>query len=1206
MKRGLYFLIAILVALCVVAVGIYRRTGDTVVADNSVQTPNHDNQLKPPEEEDRDDIDPSVHPSTQPVAYRRWAVLPTRKLATSGVADLLMDEVGHSAGGVQFVEREQLAAITEEQRLSAMLGADAAQRVALGKLLKADALIMLTDDRAGEKDFVRLVVADTSLGIRIAAAHIPIAADKSGQAVKALASAIDQARRRFAGGVKLVVGVPPFLSKDLTHEHDHLKGTRASLVENALLAAPGVAVVEIDEARAVRNELDIAAEKSVRRALPFFVQVEYETSRGPDSAAEPLIALKASVTDGVKTIRNFECPSKPLSEAASMLTNDLPAVILDASNQGYRPLSRSRQVKLLARRADEFAALGSWQRAVSLRESILVMDALQAEQRKRIISEILQWLREEQETIALRWRVVRSAHATYNLRNPDPTDFDPQLKADMDVTWLRCLPEWTRAVDHLEFLVRNRQIPWPEAHDLLQSLAFVDFSQLRPFSSRNRDLRAVRTRLQAVVSDLGSALELLAQEFPAAPGAEAMRWRNLAWWCVVGAYPTPGKADLPFVAELIKRFPDDPNCPPPPALLRTFQNMSKEANRDQLAARTDESDYTAFLELIEKSNKRPLTLLAAIARVWMTDLLENSQRPRDQVRARLEPAHRTICEIAAEHRQWGPCIPDIEFGTRVACQIDLRAVASTSQTFGVSRAVVRSTQPDKVPTLTAPTTVAVTAPAIAGPLSFEEHALQVLSDGRRVPIVEWKRQQGYPTPPFDLFLLPCAAGSDGKGTDVVWDRHAVFLHRQLALLQPLMVQGDEIYRDVAFDGRNIYVATGRHGLFIFDTDGKTIARLTEAEGLPPADAGVALAAIGQGKILVAGSFGAEFRGWIAIVENDANTSKFSINVFRKATRAPDPGLIQKRDSDSLRALAKDPQCVFRPEWAMLAPPGPDTPARAVWIARGRTNELNVGDDEWMRVDLQTLKVSVSDFKPSSVKPLQFISDDEMIVPSGSLYRCRLGGRAQSGRFGSLLLYHAVPESHATFIRYQGRSYVPGSDWYLLDTDSWNVQHLGPGVKFDRHPATFLRYASSSVCGLLGYSEERFYPISVDPQRPLAIRATPNDWNGPRRIESAVDPDREVFGNIRTLGNGRFIWSSGHAVLEIVSRDGGWEFRASPPWRDRNLEVSLSRLNTIIEFPEERQRLGLSAEQIERLKRAERDAHSHQVDTERFTRLYAAY
>jgi hypothetical protein len=290
--------------------------------------------------------------------------------------------------------------------------------------------------------------------------------------------------------------------------------------------------------------------------------------------------------------------------------------------------------------------------------------------------------------------------------------------------------------------------------------------------------------------------------------------------------------------------------------------------------------------------------------------------------------------------------------------------------------------------------------------------------------------------------------------------------------------------------------SSRNGLFIFDTDGKTIARLTEAEGLPPADAGVALAAIGQGKMLVAGSFGAEFRGWIAIVENDANTSKFSINVFHKATRAPDPGLIQKRDSDSLRALAKDPQCVFRPEWAMPAPPGPDTPAGAVWIARGRTNELNVGDDEWMRVDLQTLKVSVSDFKPSSVKPLQFISDDEMIVPSGSLYRCRLGRRAQSGRFGSLLLYHAVPESHATFIRCQGRNYVPGSDWYLLDTDSWKAKHLGPGVKVSGHPADFLRSAASSVCGLLGYSEEKFYPISVDPRGRSRFAPRPTTGTGP--------------------------------------------------------------------------------------------------------------
>jgi hypothetical protein len=1201
MKQRLYILSGVLIGLIVATMVIYWPSGG---ANSQKPLADAVPQVKPPDsDDDGDDTETAAPPGTQPVEYRRLAVLPAQGLARSGLSDLLTLELSNLSG-VSLVEREQLAAITEEQRLSAMAGSDAAGRVALGKLLKADALIIVSNERIGNIDYIRLVVADTAMGVRLADSRVPMSANQSEKTVKALSTTIDQARRRFPQGVKLVVGVSPFLSKDLTHENDYLKGGLASLTENALFALPGVAVVEIDEARAVRSELDVSGNNSAKRALPFFIWGEYETSRGEN--AQPLIATSARITDGASTIQQFKTPAKPQSQAVSILTTDLPAAVLKSTAQGYRPLSRSGQIKLLARRANEFVALGSWQRAISLRESELVLNQSEPEQRKRIISETLQWLREEYDAIFSRWVAVRRAQYTSENRNPDPSLFDAQLKVDMDDAWPRCLTEWMRALDHLEFLVRNRQIAWREFDTLLNDLMDIDFTALRPSATRNKDLRLIRTRLQTLVKELGPALEELArQDLTNLPEVNAGRWRYLTWKCVL-ALPV-SRADLAPVAELIEQFPADPNALPPYSLLRTFQNMTNQELAAELWPVTAENDLPALLSLLEKSNKRPLVILATIARVWMNDILDDHRRPRDEVRAQLKEPFLALCDIVEGHPQSYLYIRDIEFGTRAICMLELRAVASSSKTFRLTQSAAPN-QSLKTASPTSETTNAAStsSPPQSGPITFEVRPVEVfLSKEKRIPISDWTDQQKFPTPPFDLFLMPCAAAPGKRGIDIAWDRHSVFLHRELGLLEPIMVHGDEIYRDVESDGRNIYIGTGQHGMFILDNTGKTVAHLGEEQGLPPADGGIAIAPISIGKVLVTGSFGAEHRGWIAMVENEKDTQRFSVDVFHKATHAADPAILQSRDTKALRAAAQDPEFVFRPDWAIFAPPGHDTPAGAVWIARGRANQFGVGDNEWLCVNLQTFKVSVHDFRMSP-KPLRFITDDELIMPDGRPTRRRLRGKFEDGRQLRLIVCAPQSESHATILQFEGQYYIPGSDWYRFDPDSLHVEHIGPGIYSKEYPVTMLRYAVSSVCGLIGYSDKTFYPVSVDPKHPLAIHAMPNDWNGYRTAIKTFDRTREVFGNVRTVGSDRSIWTSGHGELEVTTHGGNPTFQSSPTERDLNLEIYLRLLQEEFTLPEEQQRLGLSAEQIAQLKKAMASVQARHLDTKRVAALYATY
>ena len=69
---------------------------------------------------------------------RRWAVLASEELQQAGLSELVTAELS-KAKGVELVEREQLAVATKELDLSALLGsANAAGRLKLGRLLKAD------------------------------------------------------------------------------------------------------------------------------------------------------------------------------------------------------------------------------------------------------------------------------------------------------------------------------------------------------------------------------------------------------------------------------------------------------------------------------------------------------------------------------------------------------------------------------------------------------------------------------------------------------------------------------------------------------------------------------------------------------------------------------------------------------------------------------------------------------------------------------------------------------------------------------------------------------------------------------------------------------------------------------------------------------------------------------------------------------------
>ncbi|HLQ43717.1 MAG TPA: CsgG/HfaB family protein, partial [Planctomycetaceae bacterium] len=334
-----------------------------------------------------------------PAAFQRWAVLAAPELRDSGLSDLLTAKL--SSAEIDLVEREQLDAITKEIELSKLLGADeATQRLKVGQLLKADALVLLSLVENDKKKFVKLVISDCRYGSRLRLDHFPFATDGIERLVQDMVGSVEETRQQFAHGVERIVAVSPFLSKNLTHEFDHLQFGFAALLGQSLSERPGTAVLEIEEARAIGEELRRSASDLQKRTVPLFIVGDYEVlppkDRGqPASEADGRVRLVLRVLDGRAERESVTQTCDSLADTTTWLTETLPPKLLGRTEDGAmsKPLTHRQQHDLLTQRAEMFSRIASFSQSTSLREAALLLDPADWEQRVRLVVDHQRWLR---------------------------------------------------------------------------------------------------------------------------------------------------------------------------------------------------------------------------------------------------------------------------------------------------------------------------------------------------------------------------------------------------------------------------------------------------------------------------------------------------------------------------------------------------------------------------------------------------------------------------------------------------------------------------------------------------------------------------------------------------------------------------------------------------------------------------------------------
>ncbi len=391
-------------------------------------------------------------------AFRRWAVIASPELRETGLSDLLAAEL--SAKSIELVEREQIDVITREIELSKLLGADAAgQRLKVGQLSKADALVLLSVIENDKTKFVKLVVSDCRYGSRLRQEYFAMADTDTAKLATQLVGIVEETRARFSKGIDRIVAVSPFLSKNLTHEFDHLQFGLAALLSDALTQQHGVAVLEIEEARAIGKELVLASDQLETRRVPCFVEGEFEIRGRAAADGDFLVRAAVRATDSKQRYEELRYEGASIQQVGQWLNDSVATALLKKGSPGGRSttLTAAQQRAHLVSRADVFSKVAAFPQAVALREAALIIDESDWTQRVLLVGDYASQLRQ--------YTYGRSDDSTrpFVSRLQLEPEFCRQVRAD-------CRAMLFPAFHHLENLVAARVLNPREAFLLFERL----------------------------------------------------------------------------------------------------------------------------------------------------------------------------------------------------------------------------------------------------------------------------------------------------------------------------------------------------------------------------------------------------------------------------------------------------------------------------------------------------------------------------------------------------------------------------------------------------------------------------------------------------------------------------------------------------------------------------------------------------------------
>lgn len=368
---------------------------------------------------------------------RKIAVLNLGGKISEQTCELLL--VSLSENGFSIVERDKMKQFSNEILIAFSSSSPARETVKIGNIVGADILLLLSDSKTGSAS---MAICDCSTGARLGNVE-----DISPTDIFSAVKQIKYILNRFPDGVKNIVVVSDFLNSNLELKNDHLKGDLPSLLKHLLLEQAGVAVMETNEPVSIAMEKEISNNDTQGR-ISIFVEGEFNTII---NNGEALIAISMSAKNS-RDQKRFSSGNIPIEKAGIFISQkvfDEIRKLLDAGNPATT--SNIDQSKSMIDTADMFSSYGEHILATNIRESALLLDPDNLEQRKKIVRGYMESKKEN---------TYLFLHFKYEKEEIRTSLIDGAQK------------NWKRAISHFEYLIRNKMIYADEALDMMRDGIF--------------------------------------------------------------------------------------------------------------------------------------------------------------------------------------------------------------------------------------------------------------------------------------------------------------------------------------------------------------------------------------------------------------------------------------------------------------------------------------------------------------------------------------------------------------------------------------------------------------------------------------------------------------------------------------------------------------------------------------------------------------
>ncbi len=1011
----------------------------------------------------------------------RWGILAGPDVERSGLGDLLTVELSRS---VKLVERDAIQDVLKEVELSQFGAAQGVGlRLRVGPKFKADRLIVLTvEEVSKDARNLKCVVCDTHLGTRllIERKRWPPEGEADGLA-KELASSVDAVRRRFADGVQQIVGVQPLLSRNLLHNYDYLQQGLATLLMESLLEYPGVAVLELEEYRALGDELRLNAVRLEDRVVRLLVEGEFESSEQGVAVAPADLKLNVTLSVTGANQRTLRRDGESLGQVTEWLRDEVPRNLLESSLTSGRTLSADEQFARLAERADAFSDIALWEEAIALRESALLL--------KDDFLQHLKLIGDYHRCVAMvmdKNRISRNAWVTAIRRSREESEaYDVRQDKRLLPLQERYTQLVTQRISAGDLNMEEGGILWSSAfmrignvrspaayvrsHELSRQFFWDNIGRLRDLDNNIRGGEP----LSEILYPHRVSREVLART----PGRPSLRWTNIAM-----IYADDLESRNPYVSKAfssqrmfddVERFLREASPWPVPSFIRhVFPNNAlrsacgdyDRACESRLVAR---EEFDQFYQRLADSQDELMRWYGRVGLLGRRVKPEMNGPQKSLDAALLDD----IEQLQREMLEYCRRTP----GTGEAGAF---AVGMLDEALGIitqgRNPWLRSQAPQE-------------AARIAKIYGDDEHGLPI----RELPVTKQIRFEplGGQRATWDA-LVAC-----GPSLDVVYSDFELWLMPRPGVLQSILTTDSrtrDYIQNVHWDGRWIWVSTRTSGLRVFTPSGQLVGHLpmissldgdissgtTGIAALPPGnpesmrpsayfadyayrpaggDPAFQICPMGDGRCVAVGQFGTGQRTWVCSLKL-TDSGEWTVKLVHSAVRVGNVDIF---------APSASIDSVFRPSYLVPAElPGRDS-RRAVVIGRGyfRTPPL-VLDPATDRVSLFTL-------------PFQSFRNGFDKVPI-------INGNLAHGPFS---MQDKLATDREAALNWQGASslLVPSRDgWYRLHRDPLSAEWLPFADEHLKPP--YVLFATSSHFGHIVWRPEgEISRVVIEPAAERVLR-----------------------------------------------------------------------------------------------------------------------